>query len=147
MKTYELSYIISSQTTSEEADAVSKGVEFLIQNKGGVIFKSEKPVAKTLAYPIKKQSSGRFVFLEFQVGAESVKEIKEGTEKNENIIRCFIVIKDRIRELKKKRIRKTVSKIESYEEVSRAATGEILKEKEAIKTEDIDKKLEEILSE
>ena len=33
MKTYELTYIVSPEITSEEADAKAKEIEFVIQNK------------------------------------------------------------------------------------------------------------------
>ena len=64
MKTYELTYIISSQLMSSEADGLMKEVESFIQSKDGVVLKSEKTAAQPLAYQIKKQSSGYFaIFL------------------------------------------------------------------------------------
>ncbi|MDO8623405.1 MAG: 30S ribosomal protein S6, partial [archaeon] len=60
MKPYQLTYIISPDITSEQAETESKNIESIVQDKKGVVLKSEKPSAKTLAYPIKKQSSGFF---------------------------------------------------------------------------------------
>lgn len=145
MKTYEISYIISSKITSEEADKTSKEVESFIQSKEGVIFKSEKPVIKTLAYPIKKQFSGYFTLLDFQIEENKIKEIRELIGKNSNVIRYFLAAKNPIKELKRKRTRMPLSKMEIYGTKSAAATGEPIKE--TVKAEDIDKKLEEILSE
>lgn len=145
MKTYELLYIISSHATSEEADKTSKEVESFIRAKEGVIFKSEKPVIKTLAYPIKKQFSGYFTLLDFQTEESKIKEIKELTEKNDNILRCFLVAKNPAKELKKKRIRKSILKTEIYGVKPLMSSDET--KKEVVKAEDLDKKLEEILSE
>src|SRR3989344_6081323 len=94
MKPYELTYIISSEITSEESEAVAKNIESLIQEKEGVILKSEKPSPRTLAYPIKKQASGFFGVLEFQLEPEHFGELKEKLQKNDKIIRHMLIIKN-----------------------------------------------------
>ena len=58
MKTYELSYIISSEITSEEAEAKAREIEGAIQSREGIILKQLNPVAKTLAFPVGKRASG-----------------------------------------------------------------------------------------
>ena len=60
MKTYELTYIIPSSVTTEDTATVMREVDSFIQSKEGVILKSENTAAQTLAYPIKKNSSGYF---------------------------------------------------------------------------------------
>jgi ribosomal protein S6 len=72
MKTYELSYIVSPEMTSEEAEAKAKEIESAIQSREGVILKQSNPVAKTLAYPIAKRASGFFGILEFQLEARKI---------------------------------------------------------------------------
>ena len=61
MKTYELTYIISSATGTEEMAAIIKEVQTFLQSTGGVILASQKSPAQTLAYPIKKQHSGYYI--------------------------------------------------------------------------------------
>ena len=149
MKPYELTYIISSQIPSEQATSVSKEVESFIQSKEGVVLKSEKTGAQSLAYPIKKQSSGYFLTLTFQMLENNIKELKEKLEKDSNILRHFIIIKKPVKELKKRRIRKPLTTMEdkSSSVDSQIFTDVNKKESEKIDLDKIDKKLEEILSE
>jgi len=146
MKAYELTYIISSQITSDEAENVKKGTETFIQSKGGVILKSEKSVPQSLAYPIKKQSSGYFAILEFQAPENTLKEIRAKIQKDTNILRSFIVIKHPPKKMKERRMKRPIAA--DHKIKSKSETSEVFKEKakkEDVKPEDIDKKLEEIL--
>jgi len=104
MKTYELTYIVSSEITAEEVEAETKNIEFFIQDKKGIILKSEKPSPRTLAYPIKKQSSGFFSVLEFQLEPEHLGELKEKLQKDDKIIRHMLIIKDPVKIQKERRI-------------------------------------------
>ncbi len=158
MKTYELTYIISSELTTEESKTVSEEINSFIQKEEGVIIRSENPVAKTLSYPIKKQGSGFFVVLEFQIAPEKLIELKEKIEKDNRILRNFIVIKKPIKIQKERRVKKRVlaepekTGIFSLEQNSaqekparNASHSDAGGEK--IELEDIEKKLEEILGE
>src|SRR3989344_7237700 len=106
MKSYELTYIISSGITSEQAEEESKNIESLIRNKEGIILKSEKPFPRTLAYPIKPQSSGFLGVLEFQLEPEYLGELKEKLQKDGKIIRHMVIIKNPVKIQKARRIRK-----------------------------------------
>ena len=141
MKPYELTYIISSAQKSEDAQNLTKEVEAFIQEKGGVIVKSEKTVPQSLAFPIKKQSSGYFAILEFQIEEKEIKGIKEKLGKEVNVLRSSLVVKMPAKPVKKRRTRKPITENPVYKETSK-------KEKvEEVKIEDIDKKLDEMLSE
>jgi len=151
MKPYELTYIISSAENSENAEALKKDMETFIQSKGGVILKSSKTVPQSLAYTIKKQSSGYFATLEFQIEEKEIKELKEKLEKESKILRHFLIIKKPIKQMKARRVRKTPL-VEKFVTESKSAIMGVFKKKdhhEADKVElkDIDKKLDEILSE
>lgn len=147
MKTYELTYIISSAMTQEDAGAVAKEIETFIQSKEGVILKSEKTGAQTLAYPVKKQSSGYFCILEFQTAEHNIKEIKGMLEKDKKILRHFMLIKKPVKIMKERRTRKPL--FASDKEVGDKPVLSETKEKKAEKLNpvDLDKKLDEILSE
>ena len=75
MKTYELSYIISPEITSAEAETKSKEIETAIQGKEGIILKQINPIAKTFAFPVGKRASGFFGVLEFQIEGRVLGEI------------------------------------------------------------------------
>ncbi len=107
MKTYELSYIISPEITSEEAETKAKEIESAVATREGVILKQSNPVAKTLSYPIEKRASGFFGFLEFQLEPEKLLELKEIIEKDGKVVRHMLIIKKPQR-IRRERVRKQV---------------------------------------
>ncbi len=120
MKTYELTYIISPETTSEEIEAKAKEIESLIQSKEGTILKQLNPIAKTLSYPINKRASGFLGVLEFHLEPEKLLEFKEAIVKDKKIVRHMLIIKEAAELRRKMRTRtKTapVIEIESKPEV------------------------------
>ena len=74
-------------TSAEEAATSAKKVENLIQGQEGVILKSEKITIQTLAYPIKKHSSGYFTVAEFQLQEDKIKLIKTELDKDKEILK------------------------------------------------------------
>ena len=141
MKTYELTYIISSQISQVESDTVKKDVESLVQGKEGVVLKSEKTSAQPLAYPIKKHASGYFATLTFQILEDKIKAIKEALGKNVNVLRHFLLIKKPAKVMKERRSKKPLFMQNKVEESPFTAAG-MKKKEESAKTEDIDKKLD-----
>ena len=152
MKTYELTYIISSEITSEEAGAMAKEVNSLIESKEGTILRSENPVAKTLSYPIKKFGSGYFVVLEFSAEPEKIKELGEKLKNDKKILRHLVIIKRPARTRKeRKSVRKLIFSNEAETKNGTAdknLRAEAAEEKgKKIELEEIEKKLDEILGE
>ena len=141
MQTYELTYIISSHMTMEEADGVKKDFEASLQATGGVIIKSEKTTPQPLAYQIKKQSSGFFVTTEFTVEENQIKPMKAQLEKNAKVLRHFLIVKKPVKIMKERRTRKPVA-IAGMAQMAKPA-----KPPKKVQMEDINKKLDEILSE
>ena len=158
MKTYELTYIISSAQTSEESETTKKDIEAFLQGKGGNIVKSKKTTPQSLAYPIRKQHSGYFVTLEFQAEESEIKALGHTLAQNPNILRYSITVKKTQKLAKETRSTTFMAgKMKSKPEFSR-----VYKEnkKESlnfdkdktdktpkVELQDIDKKLDEILSE
>lgn len=147
MKTYELTYIIASNTSLDEADAKTKEIESFIQSKEGVILKLEKTGIKSLSYPIKKQSSGYFITLEFQIAENNIKELKERLEKDQKILRHFILVKQPTKVLKERRRRPSPEIKPVRNDYPQDVAGEEKKKTEKVEMEEIEKKLDEILSE
>jgi len=120
MKTYELTYIISPEITSEESEVLTKEIESFIQSKEGVILNKINPTAKTLSYPIKKHASGFMVVLEFQVEPEILVELKEYLKNppagGEKIVRHIIIIKKPIKIRKERRTKRPTAPILKKEE-------------------------------
>lgn len=113
MKTYELTYIITPEITSEEAEAKAKEVESGIQAKEGSILSQINPIAKTLAYPVAKKASGFVGVVEFQMEPEKLPELKETIAKDGNIVRSMVIIKEAQTAKKGRRIRTKPAKEEN----------------------------------
>lgn len=152
MKTYELTYIISPEITSEEAGAKAKEIESAVQNKEGTILKQLNPVAKTLAYPISKRASGFFVVLEFQLESEKLEELAEIIKKDGKIVRNMLIIKEAAKPKKERRIK--VKSAAIFEVEQKTGNNEIPKPAAAkaegkgkVELKDIEQKLNELLSE
>jgi ribosomal protein S6 len=150
MKTYELTYIVSSSKTQEEADEIKKEVELSIQEKGGVIVRSDKTTAQPLAYPIAKYGSGFFSTVEFQTEEKEVKAIQDKTQKNPHVLRQTLVVKKPQKQMKERRVRPVRPQKDSgvfKKALGRSQTGEAAEATAPVSPEDIDKKLDEILGE
>ncbi len=142
MKTYELTYIISPELTSTDAETLKQDVESFIKEKEGLVLKSNKLTMQTFAYLIKKQSSGYFAILECQMEESTVLALKEMLEKNSKVLRNLIVIKKPAKPMKERRTRRPMAmaevKVSPIEEKKRG---------EKVEIEEMEKKLDEILSE
>ena len=147
MQTYELTYIISSHMTSEEAETVKKDFEAFLQANGGMIVKSEKSAPQPLAYQIKKHSSGFFVVTELQMEESKIKELRAELEKNTKILRHFLIVKHPAKIMKARRTRKPMPIEGKPEAVSVLKHPEKKTKAAKVEMEDINKKLDEILSE
>jgi ribosomal protein S6 len=150
MKVYELTYIISPEISAGEAEAKAKDIDTFLQSKEGVIIRAENPALKTLSYPIKKQSSGFFGVLEFQIEPEKLNEVKEKLEKDSKILRHIIIIKKPVKEQKERRTRKPLPTREvkiAIKESSFAKKDWEAKPEKKVELKEIEKKLDEILGE
>jgi len=156
MKTYELSYIVSPEITSEEAEAKGKEIESLVQNREGTIARQVNPTAKTFAYPIKSRASGFLGFLEFNLEPEKLVEVDAIISKDGKIVRHMVIIKEAA-ELKKDRRTRgevrvkpiaeiTEEKIEKKEEVETEKPTKTKEPKAKVELKDIEQSLDEILS-
>lgn len=158
MKIYELTYIISPELSTEEAEAKAKETESAVQKIEGVIISQNNPVAKTFAYPIQKTASGFLATIEFQLeNAEKVNELKDILAKDVKIVRDMIIIKKATKPMKERRTRTKPISIEKPEEKqdqeapktveTKPASKEKEKDKDKVELKDIEQKLDELLSE
>jgi small subunit ribosomal protein S6 len=152
MQRYEVTFILSAQTTQEQAQKKSEALSGLVQQNGGTVTQHSNLLAKPLAYPIKKQSSGFFGTIEFQAEPEAVKMIEETLEKDVEVIRHLLLVKKTMKPKKIRERKKKETAEESKETVSAAPEKEskaTAKEevKPAVELKDIEKELDQILGE
>lgn len=151
MTTYELTYIITPEVTSQEAESKAKEIETIIQSKEGVILRQANPNARALAYPIKKSASGFMGVIEFQIEPENLDTLKTETAKDGKVIRQMLVTKKPIKAAKARRTRPKPEETFKLERKQEDPTGQ-KQEKEAatkdkVELKDIEQTLDELLGE
>lgn len=151
METYELTYIVSPEITSEEAQAKAKEIESTVGNKEGTILRQSDPIAKTLSYPIKKRASGFLGVLEFQLEPEKLLELEESLAKDGKIVRHIVIIKKAKKPKKERRtrIKPSLTTDEKMEpetvKKEKLVTAKTKADKEKVELKDIEQQLDEIL--
>lgn len=159
--TYELFYLIGA---SREADLekIKKETAEIITASGGIFEPKETLEKRHLAYKIKKEAYGFYVAQRFNLEeSEKLEDINRKLNLNLNILRFIISRADELPALKSRQERieeeqKNAASAKRAEEKSKEelpTSQEITPEskeegrgKDSQKTEDIDKKLEEILN-
>jgi small subunit ribosomal protein S6 len=135
MKTYELTYLISSELSEEEAKEFQGKVISLIQAEGGVLTTRNSLLRKKLAYPIKKQTQAYLAVLNFQLNPEGLTNLEKKLKLENQILRYLILTKKPLKVVAK------APRVPSLPEKPKVAP------KKKVELKEIEKKLEEILDE
>ena len=93
MNSYELMYIIPSQSTDEEKEAMIAQVNGMIEKDGGKIESVERVGNKKLAYEIDKKREGYYVLVNFTAEAGIPNKLGALLSITNNIMRYIIVAK------------------------------------------------------
>lgn len=131
MKYYDLTYLISPRLANKEANDLSQKIIATIQQEGGLLDKIEMPFKVALEYPIAKEKTAWLSFLTFFLEPDKEKELHSKLGLENNILRSLCFVK------KPPRLRPKETKPKIPRKIAEKKVG--LKE--------IEKKLEEILSE
>lgn len=96
MRTYELMYVIDPRTSEQEAEAVNEAVRKLVTDNGASITKEDDWGRRKLAYPIDKQTEGRYVlmYLHAEKAFEGVPELERRLEQSDKVLRYLTVRTD-----------------------------------------------------
>lgn len=134
MKSYELTYLISSEMAEEEAKSFPEKMVVLIQETGGIIKDKSLVSKRRLAYPIKKQGEAYLAIIIFQLNADKLTELEKKLKSESKILRYLIIAKKPVKETRRI-MRKTLPLQDKK------------KKKVKVELKEIEKKLEEILKE
>lgn len=93
MNNYELMYIIPSQSTDEEKEALIAQVNGMIEKDGGKIESVERIGNKKLAYEIAKKREGFYVLVNFTAKESVPNTLGKLLAITNNIMRYIIVAK------------------------------------------------------
>ena len=136
---YELLYLVTANYTEDELVPIKEKTKELIKKFGGQITAEDSFGKKKLAYPIKKNNQGYYLIYEFDLAGENLRDLdKELTLTNE-ILRHLIA---------KKPVRAAVARKERVmpkEKTETTAPKASDSDKDKIKLEDLDQRLDEIL--
>ena len=93
MKNYELMYIIPSQSSDEEKEALIAQVNSMIEKDNGKIESVERIGNKKLAYEIQKKREGYYVLVNFTADASVPNKLGALLAITNNILRYVVVAK------------------------------------------------------
>ena len=139
-KIYEVGYLLSPLIPEDKLDGEIFVLRDAIEKKQGLVVNEEKARMQRLAYNIIKPHAGNFEsawfgWIKFMANPEIVSEIKNSFDKNQNIVR-FLIVNSAKEDTTRRAPRKTMGR--------KPFTAPEVKTE--IKTEEVDKKLEELLA-
>lgn len=135
MQNYEITCLVSPELLGEETGKIQEKASSLIQNEGGIIVEI-KTAAEKVAFFTSRQKKAISFTMEFQTEPSSIQNIEKKLKDEKEIIRYFIIVKPRFKEMARQRRR----------EIRPAAKETEVKEpKVKVEIAEIEKKLEEIL--
>lgn len=90
MKPYEL-VVLLHPDLEIDADAPINNIEKLVKNAGGNISKRDNWGKKRLAYPVRKQQFGIYVYFELELNPEQVRTLESSLRITEEVLRFLVV--------------------------------------------------------
>lgn len=109
MRHYEVALVLHPDLETE-LDTVLKKVETIITDLGGKIVKKDNWGKRKLAYKIKKQDWGIYVFYEINLEPTQTRELDTKLRITEEVIRYLIVSLEDIHYLKKPNVATKIEK-------------------------------------
>lgn len=91
MRSYEMVFIVHPDWEEDELTEVVEDVEELIERNDGQVAHIDPWGMRKLAYPVKGQTEGQYIVLEFDLEPQAVAELEEGLQLIEPIIRHLVV--------------------------------------------------------
>ena len=129
MKTYELTYLITPDLSEEETRAFQEKIIASLQEEGGILTEAGIISKKRLAYPIQKKIQVYLAVLTFQLNAEKLVNLEKKLKAENQILRYIII-----------------TKVPRKEKVFRIKKALPPPKEKKVELKEIEKKLEEILS-
>lgn len=133
MKKYELTYLVPSELGDTELQGIQKEIEsFITDNKGEVLNVKTDPARRELGDEIEGKNNARMSAMVFTLEPNHIAGLEKVVKEKGEVLRHLLVNKPEIKPDKKRGERKT--------DVER-------KSSDKVELKEIDKKIEEILSE
>jgi len=88
---YEMVYVLSPRLSSDEGEQASKWVEGIIRENGGELLSTDLWGRRRLAYPIKHQFEGTYVYTTFRLDPSATVRVESQLGLSENVLRHLII--------------------------------------------------------
>ncbi|MDE0242106.1 MAG: 30S ribosomal protein S6 [bacterium] len=96
MPFYESVFIVRPDSSPQQVEALAGKMEALVQEGGGDVPKTEIWGLKSLAYRIKKNRKGHYVFMNVDASVETLGELERNLRFNEDVLRFMSVRVDQL---------------------------------------------------
>ncbi len=91
MSYYECIFIARQDLLQSQADALAESYEKVLAEHKGKVVKKEYWGLRNLAYPIKKNKRGHYIFFNVEAPAEAIQEMERQMRFNEDVIRYLSI--------------------------------------------------------
>lgn len=152
MPKYEMMYIMASDVSDDEAPAVAESIKKITSDFGGENIDEQQLGKKKLAYPVKKTRNGFYVVLTFDMDSKKVNEFDAKIRTQSSIIRYLLIsLEEHMERMGKDTVAQ--AKMNRNQQAGLAArealrpAGESAGPAPEVNAEELDKKIEEALTE
>ncbi len=98
MPFYESVFIARQDVSTSQVDGLTDTFEKIIKDLGGSVTKKESWGLRTMAYRVKKNRKGHYVFMNIDAPAEAIKEMERQMHINEDVLRHLTTRVDELEE-------------------------------------------------
>ncbi len=96
MPLYESTFIARHDMSTRQVESLAENLTTIIKDNGGEVAKTEFWGPRTLAYRIKKNRKGHYVFFNLDAPSEAIQEYERNMRLNEDILRYMTVRVDEL---------------------------------------------------
>ncbi len=94
MRRYETTFVIHPDLSEEDHQKIVQKALGAITQSGGEILQLQDWGVKKLAYKIKKQTRGHYIFVDYAAKPEAVREVERLLRIDDNVLRFLTVLVD-----------------------------------------------------
>jgi small subunit ribosomal protein S6 len=91
---YELGFILHPEVSEEQSNAILERIQQIVNNHDGQVVRINQWGRRRLAYPIRHQRDGFYVFFDMILTPETVSELDRNIKVTEEVLRHIIIRRD-----------------------------------------------------
>ena len=142
MQTYELLYLLPATFSEEELPGIREKIRRLLEKHNGKVLLEDSLGKRRFAYPIKKHRNGYYLTFDFELESSALKTPGQDIALAPEVLRHLVTIKEKQPMVQRRRPMLTDAPTTP---VARPTT-KYDAEKEKVKLENLDEKLDELLT-